>query len=798
MQTSDTHRATITAVGFGLLMACDLAFAQQVTTDPASTHIFPAGGRRGSRVEVRVGGECLPPSTRFRLWGDGVTAPPELGEHTTGRYAPSPRRKPGEQQVTYPQEWRSQVEIAADAPLGVKLWRLSCARGGTGARPFVVGDLPEFIETEPNSLPDEAQRVEMPITLNGQIAGESDLDYYRFDAQAGDVVRVDVAAARLGSALDPIIEVLGPDGRRVTADDVRAGADPVLAFRALTTGEHRLLVSNVTFRGGPSYVYRITLSTAPLIRFAFPPGGQVGATRDIDFFALVGDGSLKILRERVSLPAASGEFWMNGPVGANAVPLVAGDLPEGLESESNNSRESATELAWPLVMNGQLQTTDDEDWFRLTCRQAVPLSIECSVHPNWSPALPIVSVTDANGGVLASASAVQTARDSLRLEWRPPADGMYWLRVRDLQQSVRGGPEFIYRLSVREAVPDFVLSLKTDVANVVQGGRTEVDVAIERRGGFVAPIELVVEGLPEGVRIEGHQVAAGQVSAKLAFVADAEARSGDVTLRIKGRAEIDGKPVERSARATHLGHDVDGVGLGSTTVDHVQLTVVHKPVFKLYCNEAYQYAHRGTVYPYLMEVERLDGFNGPIKLQMADRQIKDLDGIEIVPTTIAPGQSQVLLPLNLPETMHINVQAHSNVYAQGYVEFLDKFGQKQTLLVVSTMRCMIRTLPTVTKLRAENRELTVSKDGTVTCPLVLDRTSHFSGPVEIQLIDPAQGISADPASIAAGQARTEVVLHVPPAAAPRPNLALTFRAQGKMGDGMQVISEAKVLVRFSD
>ena len=790
--------AALTVAALGVLLAVDVAFAQQVTTDPASTHIFPAGGRRGTRVDVRVGGECLPPSTRFRLWGDGVTAPLELGERTSGQYAPSPRRKPGEQQVTYPREWQSQVEIAAEAPLGAKLWRLSCARGGTGARPFIVGDLPEFIETEPNSLPNEAQRVELPVTLNGQIAGESDLDYYRFQANAGDVVRVDVAAARLGSTLDPIVEVFGPDGRRVAADDVRVGADPVLAFRALTTGEYRLLVSNVTFRGGPSYVYRITLSTAPLVRFAFPPGGQAGTTRDIDFFSLAGDGSLKLWRERVSFPADIGEFWMSGPAGANAVPLIAGDLSEGLETESNNSRESATEFAWPLVMNGQLQTTDDEDWFRLTCRQAVPLSIECSVHPNWSPALPIVSVIDANGGVLATASAVQVTRgNNLRLEWRPPADGTFWLKVRDLQQGIRGGPEFVYRLSVREAVPDFGLSLKADVVNVVQGGRVEVEVTVERRGGCVAPVELVVEGLPEGVRIEGHQVAAGQPSTKLAFIADGEARSGDVTLRIKGRAEIDEKPIERSARATHLGHDVDGVGLGPTAVDHVQLTVVHKPVFKLYCNEAYQYAHRGTVYPYLMEVERLDSFDGPIRLQMADRQIKDLDGIEIVPTTIAPGQSQVMLPLSLPETMHINVQAHSNVYAQGHVEFLDKFGQKQTLLVVSTMRCMVRTLPTVTKLRAENREVIISKEGTATCSLILDRTPHFSGPAKIELVDPASGISADPASIAAGQSRTEVVVRIAPSTLPRPR-TLTFRALGEMTGDVQVISEAKVPIKFAD
>lgn len=58
---------------FVFLVACGLAPAlvcgQQVATDPSSTHIFPAGGRRGTEVKVQVGGECIPPGTRFRIWG---------------------------------------------------------------------------------------------------------------------------------------------------------------------------------------------------------------------------------------------------------------------------------------------------------------------------------------------------------------------------------------------------------------------------------------------------------------------------------------------------------------------------------------------------------------------------------------------------------------------------------------------------------------------------------------------------------------------------------------------------------
>ena len=142
-----------------VLLASATAAAQQVTTDPASTHIFPAGGRRGTTVQVRVGGECLPPQTRFRIAGEGIVAPPELGSRAAFRGEPSPRRKPGEQHINYPKEWNSEIQIAADAPPGPRHWWLSCARGGTGARTFLVGDLPEFIETESNSLPERAEPV---------------------------------------------------------------------------------------------------------------------------------------------------------------------------------------------------------------------------------------------------------------------------------------------------------------------------------------------------------------------------------------------------------------------------------------------------------------------------------------------------------------------------------------------------------------------------------------------------------------------------------------------------------------
>src|SRR5947208_4892009 len=72
-----------------------LAWGQPVpSTEPSSTHIFPAGGKRGTVVKVRVGGECLPPGMNLKIIGEGVTGPDVLGAEVKARYEPSLRRVP--------------------------------------------------------------------------------------------------------------------------------------------------------------------------------------------------------------------------------------------------------------------------------------------------------------------------------------------------------------------------------------------------------------------------------------------------------------------------------------------------------------------------------------------------------------------------------------------------------------------------------------------------------------------------------------------------------------------------------
>ena len=92
---------------------------------------------------------------------------------------------------------------------------------------IAVGDEPEISEQEPNDTLAQAQAISLPVSINGRIDGGSkrngspDEDYFRFHANKGEKLSIDVAAARLGSSLDSVIEILDAQGNAIPRATVR-------------------------------------------------------------------------------------------------------------------------------------------------------------------------------------------------------------------------------------------------------------------------------------------------------------------------------------------------------------------------------------------------------------------------------------------------------------------------------------------------------------------------------------------------------------------------------------------------
>ena len=113
----------------------------------------------------------------------------------------------------------------ADSPRFVKHWDDNEVAG-------------EIEEQEPNDSVEQAQLVSVPTIIKGTI-GEAelpqatDLDRFRFVARKGEMVVLEVDAARSKSPLDSTIEVLTGDGRRIERVLLQAVRDSYMTFRGV-------------------------------------------------------------------------------------------------------------------------------------------------------------------------------------------------------------------------------------------------------------------------------------------------------------------------------------------------------------------------------------------------------------------------------------------------------------------------------------------------------------------------------------------------------------------------------------
>ena len=177
------------------------------------------------------------------------------------------------------------------------------------------------------------------------------------------------------------------------------------------------------------------------------------------------------------------------------------------------------------------------------------------LEPNGMPITRIDYVND-DGGVRFG------GKDS-RLHFQAPADGDYFLRLRD----VRGleGERFAYRLTVREPAPDFDVTFDPKSFNVPRGGRVSLTVTADRRDGFDGPIDVELRDLPAGLSAAAGRIPAGADTTVLIVAAAEDASLEDskatlrsmyrgpfdvpglLTLTLVGRATVDGRVVTHEA-----------------------------------------------------------------------------------------------------------------------------------------------------------------------------------------------------------------------------------------------------------
>lgn len=709
-----------------LCVLCGLGGESAFANPPTATYVFPAGGQRGTAVEVRVGGLFLHDKPAFELTGAGVDAPSHLAPAKRlwfeGPVLPLPE---SQQQEDYPADYSGTLAVAKDAPLGARRVRLFTAQGGASGPVFVVGELPEVIETEIDGDPVPQPLAALPVTANGRIFPREDIDLWEFAAEAGKPVTALVHAASINSPLVAKLELLDAAGRVVTEQMPHAcpGSDASLKFTPKAAGKYRLRIADARANGGQAFVYRLSVTTADVPAFHFP----------------------------LKAPA------------------------DGLRDASTDKQP----LKPPFALNGQIERPGIVGEWKLDLKKGAKYTFDLQARRFESPLCGIVRVLDASGKEVARAEATETD-DPKPLAFAPPADGTYAVSVSEKFRG-RSGANFVYRLRVldtaEKAPRGFRLALKADVFTLTRGASLNIPVTVERLGGFTGPIALALDGLPKGITVSNAQIGANQVATTLALKADDTLPVGPVAFTITGTAKAGDNALSHVAACK-----------GETSL---RLAGAFPTPFKIADEYVMTSAPRGETYYRKYKVDR-GTFLGPIRVELADKQARHLQGVTGPILTLKPGETDFEYPAFLPPWMELGRTCRVCVMAtatvrdpldgrEHVVSFSSTEQNQQMIVVVGPGRLDLSA--DRTSIRAED-EVRVS--------VKVSRAKALTGPATVELVLPehVKGVRAPALTVPADKSAAEFVLSFD-ADAGSFNVPLLLRATVRTPRGL-VVAEAKL------
>ncbi|MDE0102207.1 MAG: PPC domain-containing protein [Bryobacterales bacterium] len=552
---------------------CVLAAAASLTASlgaqPMLSSMEPRGAQAGSAVRLVLKGTRLVAGARLDLGAaPGLSATPLA-------IGPSDGTEPAGKLAYL-------MEVAPSAAAGVYPLRVESNEGISNALLFSIGRFPTAAEEE--SLPESeapandfrhtAQQVHPPVTVEGRLRG-AERDIYRVRAAKGRTLVAEVEARRIGSAIDPNLELLDSSGlvRARSADASGLGLDARLSMVAPEDGDYFVVVRDERYSDQAADFYRLTVGDYRYADTVYPLGWGRHSPVEVEFS---GGNLPQAVESSVDLsgvsPSAT-ETWVPVPGTPASVPFVVG---QGLEV--SEGRASGT-LRDGVVVNGRIRNVGERDEYILPVRAGEEWAFELRSGELPGSALYGVLEIAHDGGVLAVAgkhagdpnpyvisTTGQTASFPFVNLAVPPGADELRVSVEDLLG--RGGPGFAYRLVARQQGPDFLLRISEPFLNIPSGGSVVVTVTAERRGYF-GPIQLYVQDAPTDLRVSGGHIPPtsrlnntlarfenGQLT--LSSLPTAEPRR--LSLVIRGRATEAGKDLDRRATGPGIVVPVKGEG----------------------------------------------------------------------------------------------------------------------------------------------------------------------------------------------------------------------------------------------
>jgi hypothetical protein len=566
--------------------------------------VFPLGGKAGRPVNVEIEGEFLDRATAVRCECTDVSG--------TVRRAGA---------LTIEVE----INVPASAEPGLRVMYVESPRGTSNRFFFRVTRWQSVRETEPNDQLYQAQMVTTPVIVEGRIARLTDVDFFRFHAQADEWLAFNVLAARTKAPGFVSIALLDSNGRELARKHSGVGPDPYMEYRFQQAGDYFIAVYPRRFADFFTVVkddqlinwqYQLAIGRSPMLRSVFPPGAKRGTTVDVEVHAVFLDAGAKPLFSGRGVTGEAlegitdGKFRMKVHVAADADPgihllqfaddsgnlgalgFAVGDDPEILAETTPQA------IVPPVVVNGRIRSPAERDAYRFKVNSDDALTFHVDAKSLGSQMTdPQIALVRAEGDFaewaderckncsgfyetvlkkelldpqLTHAFISQSANDA-------DAAGQYDIVV--LDNSGNGSDDLTYRLTIRPPQPGFRAGVMEDHMNVEEGGVAWIPVAIAREEGFKADVEITAEGLPTGWTSKPLRISGGENTGKLEIVGH-----GSAELQVVARAKVGDKEITQPLLIPPVSSE-DGAGYLELPRRTIRVAFVERPLVSLSVEE---------------------------------------------------------------------------------------------------------------------------------------------------------------------------------------------------------------------
>ncbi len=524
--------------------------------EPKTLSAFPLGGERGTTLEVSVRGrhmdgtyagwfECDDVEIRFLgLEEIRESEPDELVER-------DPQAK---QTELVGHRARLQLRIREDAEVGLHRFRIVTPRGMSNALNFQVFSEPLVLEQEAV----EHQTVQAPVVIAGTTKANGELDFYAFQAEAGEQFHFQTFASfpiYIPYSAEAELNLYAPTGSwfdpdrllRLPWESRPLSWVPVLQSRRQGWGAQfavfpkpthrfrnagRYLVSMGSFlgEGNPDFVYLLRIGTEPpdsstVLGQPAHPDPADWLERDSGAYAQHGAFHKPLEPDRLKLLAARSAAPATGPGDAEAELETQGDTAHDrvislLEEQEPNDTEGP-EVSTAVLLTGTIDPPGDVDTYRFRVKAGEGLAFEVETPKAAPPQFnPWIWVSGPDGEQVFNNIHFEYGGDGddvsksteRKTVFTFQQDGIYRLQIRDLT-SRRGGSDLAYRLMIRPKIPhvgrvEYVLGVKgrrlgptTDRVNLEPGQSKTFTVVCDLEEGFEGGVAVSAENLPSGVRV---------------------------------------------------------------------------------------------------------------------------------------------------------------------------------------------------------------------------------------------------------------------------------------------------------